>query len=80
MNERPILPPIRGHFDGSIPKDVRGITVSFHRSAIDLATFVTFRIPDAAQILSRDPEEFMRWCFQEMMKIASQARGMGGPL
>ena len=56
--------------------DESGITVTFLRSAnaVESATLVIFRIPDRCQILSRDPEEFMRWCYREMMTIGRQAR------
>jgi hypothetical protein len=57
-----------------LPPDESGITVSFHRDALRPLTHVVFAIPDSAQILSRSPEEFMRWCYNEMMLIAAQSR------
>jgi hypothetical protein len=61
-----------------LPEDNSGITVEFFRyfDATTLGgTAVVFRIPDSAQILSRDPVEFMRWCYEQMMTIGRQARG-----
>lgn len=62
----------------ALPIDESGITVEFMKY-FDITrgsvTAVIFRIPDDCQILSRDPEDFMRWCYQEMMKIARQAKG-----
>jgi len=59
--------------------DESGITVEFHRSPTDLATYVVFKIPDTAQVLSRSPEEFFRWCYEEMMEIGRQARTVRTP-
>ena len=41
---------------------------------LDMSTCVVFKIPDSAQVLSRSPEDFMRWCYEEMMSIAAEAR------
>lgn len=60
----------------TLGKDDSGIVVEFHRYYGDGAlggTAVVFRIPDSARILSRDPHEFMRWCYEQMMQIASQS-------
>lgn len=54
---------------------MKEITVDFYRVySEEPATVVAFRIPDSAQILSADPEEFMRWCFEQMMSIARDAK------
>jgi hypothetical protein len=54
------------------------ITVDFYRYIDDKGvlggTVVAFRIPDSAQILSRDPEEFMRWCYEQMISIGKDAK------
>lgn len=63
----------------ALPIDESGITVHFYRYCSDplmSGTAVVFKIPDSAQILSRDPEEFMDWCHRQMMHIAAQAKGM----
>ena len=56
--------------------DESGITVTFLRSAnaVESSTLVIFRIPDRCQILSRDPEEFMRWCYREMIRQIREAK------
>jgi len=62
------------------PADNSGIVVEFHRYIMPNSglggTAVIFKIPDSAQILSRDPAEFMKWCYEQMMTIGEQARRM----
>jgi hypothetical protein len=52
------------------------ITVDFYRGikGIEMETVVVFHIPDSAQILTRDPEEFMHWCYAQMMAIGREAK------
>jgi hypothetical protein len=52
--------------------DDSGMTVEFFRT-LDRKTKVIFTIPDSAQVLSRNPHEFMQWCYNEMMNIVRQA-------
>ena len=67
MSERPRLTE-----SNPLPEDTSGITVTFYRGLTDMSTYVTFKIPDHYQVLSRSPEEFMQWCYEEMMRIATQ--------
>jgi hypothetical protein len=58
------------------------ITVDFYRAFGKNGlgeTVVAFRIPDSAAILSRDPEEFMHWCYEQMMSIARDAKNANRP-
>ncbi len=61
-----------------LPQDDSGIVVEFHRyygSGGVGGTAVVFKIPDSCQMLSSDPQEFMRWCYEQMMTIGRQASG-----
>ncbi len=63
-----------------LPADDSGITVEFFRVTNVLdpgarsSTKVVFTIPDTALVLSKNPQDFFQWCYDEMMKIAKQVR------
>lgn len=64
----------------TLSPDDSGITVQFtqyYDIVSGPGTYVTFKIPDHAKILSRDPHQFMRWCFDQMMEIANQSKRVG---
>jgi hypothetical protein len=52
-----------------------GVTVTFYRDPNTGDILVSFRIPESAEIWSRNTHEFMAWCHRQMMEIADQAVG-----
>lgn len=65
------------------PEDNDGVVVEIYRMpdylspAAPASIVLVFKIPLSAMILTRNPRDFMTWCFEEFMKIAKQMTVMG---